>query len=278
MLKVSGGLTNKKTFKAHLDFLIKDKMSFTLKLSNYTSEIICQEMPYMSIKQFSSEMPKITYLAHNKIKKDLLMWSANEMPLINKHNCTYYDISANAKNIKSDKATNFDLSSAYVTLLYTNYFISKETFEFCLKLPKKIRLVCVGMLASNKDIITYQDGKPIIYDKITNPLENYFYWCLDKTSIVMRDIATLLERDFIFSWVDSVYYLPSLTNDFIIENYINSVNLKGKFTPLKNLRINKKDDLIKISFFDTKKEKPMNFNIPLNNNFKKDILYSYGLL
>lgn len=277
MTKTKKSLSNKKTFKTHLDFLIKEKMDFTLKLSNYTSEINCQAMPYFNIRHFASEMPKITYLAHSRIKKDLLNWSANDIPQIDKYNCVYYDLAQNPEKVKSDYATNFDLTSAYATLLYTNCFIQKSTFEFLAKLPKRVRLIAVGMLASNKDIFSYQDGVPIFHDKITNPLENYFYWCLDKTAEVMRNLKAKLETDFIFTWVDSIYYLPHAANDLIIENEIKLSGLSGKFTPLENLKIVKNDEIIRIDFYDTIKNKPKYFNIPLNSSFKKDILYAYGL-
>lgn len=268
---------SKKDFKTHLNFLIKNKMDFTLKISNYTGEIICQSMPFFNIRYFAHEMPKITYLAYNKIKKDLLTWSANDMPQIDKYNCVYFDISEDFEKITSKVATNFDLSSAYTSILYNNFFISKDTFEFLAKLPKDLRLASVGMLASNKDIFIYQDGKPILSDKIVNPLENYFFYCLDMTSTVMRDLKAKLENDFLFSWVDSVYYLPSAGNDFVVDTVINNANLKGKFTPLESLKIINKSNGYKVTFWDTIKEKEMEFNLPKKNKFKEDILYFYGL-
>lgn len=270
-------LSNKEVFKTHMDWLIKEKMSFTLKLSNYTSEIKCAEMPYFDIKHFASEMPKITYLAHYKIKKDLLTWSANDMPQINKYNCVYYDISHQPEKITSDYATNFDLTSAYISILHNDAFISPETFAFVAKLPKKVRLIAVGMLASNKDIFIYQDGKPVMHDKITNPLENYFYYCLDKTAQIMRDCRNKIEQDFIFSWVDSIYYVPKLANDYVIGQVVANAGLTGKFTELENLRISRIDELILIDFYDTRKNKAIHFDVPLKNNFKQDILFAYGL-
>lgn len=234
-------------------------------------------MPYFNIRHFASEMPKITYLANHKIKHDLLKWSANEMPQINKYNCVYYDVSLQPEKIKSDYATFFDLSSAYATLLHNYHFISPETFAFLLTLPKKCRLIAVGMLASNKDIFIYQNGVPVFEDKIVSPLENYFYWCVDKTASIMRDLRAIVDNDFIYSWVDAIYYLPNKANDLAIELYLNNTQLKGKFTPLENLKIMRIDDNIDINFYDTVKNKPKHFNFPVNNTFKKDILYAYGL-
>lgn len=261
--KAKRSLNDSEGCKSKIDWLIKYKIDFKLKMSNYTTEIICPSIPYMNIKFLKKPQGVKAFLAYNKIKTDLITWTANEMPDIKKENCTYYDFSRKLKTVTGRDFTNMDLTAAYATILYNNLFIQKSTFEYIMKLPKMDRLVCVGMLASKKDLFTYQNGVAITHEEIINPLENYFYYCVDYTANLMRDIAVRLENDFIFSWVDSVYYRSSPANDFLVSNELEKAELKGKFQECTYLKIDETVKHFKISFFD-EKLKPKNFTIPKN--------------
>jgi hypothetical protein len=222
---------NKKVFKSHVDFLVKNGLSFQLKLSNYTNEIICHENGFFNLKHFYSEYNPICFVAFQKIKKDILK-SGKPKPEINKYNCTYFDLTENIVFNTFDLKNhyNMDLKSAYISILYRDGFITKETFDFVCRLPKKDRLVCVGMLASHKDIFIFTNGKLSHKDEKVNEMENYFFYCVDKTANVMRSIRAKLENDFIFSWVDSVYFFDNDlgVNAYFINNILNDFNLIGK--------------------------------------------------
>lgn len=261
-----------------VDFLIKNKMDFKLILSNYTTEIICPSIPHFNIKYLQNNQPNISFIAYQKIKTDLLTWSANEMPNIDKRACTYFDFSGKIKPRKNSVCSNLDLSSAYATILYNDCFIKKETYDFIMKLPKKQRLVCVGMLASHKDEFIYQQGKPIIRNEIINPMENYFYYCVDRTASIMHKLAEILEDDFIFTWVDSIYYNSSIGNDYLLSSYLEKNNIIFKIQELMYLNISKDTELIKINFFDAKKNYKT-FKIPCERVFlKNEILRHYNLI
>ena len=261
-----------------INYLIKNKLDFKLILSNYTTEIVCPSIPFFNIKFMQNNQPPISFIAYQKIKKDLMTWTANEMPNINKNECTYFAYNKKIKPRTGSEATNLDLSSAYATILFNDFFISEETYKFISRLDKKQRLVCVGMLASHKDIYTYQQGRPILQEEIINPLENYFYYCVDRTAEIMNELIKMLENDFIFTWVDSVYYDKSIGNDYLLSSYLDSINIKYKIQDLMYLNIEKKPALIKLDFFDAKNKKKA-FNIPTEQTYlKTEILRYYNLI
>lgn len=278
--KVKKCLNNAVDCKNKVNYLIKNKLDFTIKMSNYTTEIICPALPFFNIKYLQKPQSNISFIAYQKIKRDLLTWSANEMPIIEKSNCTYFDMSKKIHKIKDKRACkNLDLTSAYANVLFNDFFICQETFDFINKLRKKDRLVCVGMLASNKDTFIYQNGKPIVHNQETNPLEGYFYYCVNKTASIMRELSEFLSDDFIFTWVDGIYYNdPTDANDFHLANILNAQNVPFKIEVCDFLEIEQKRSKTQITFFD-KNRKYKVFNIPnLNIPLKKDLLKYYNLI
>lgn len=282
-------LNNFKDSQNKINFLVKNKLDFKMILSNYTTEIICPEIPYFNIKYLQKAQSNYVFFAYQRIKKDLLTWSANEMPIINKKHITYFDYNAKIKNTKDSSAKNLDLTAAYATILKNDFFISEETFNIIMKLRKIERLAAVGMLAGRKDIFTYQGGKVIMHEEIISPLENYFYYCVDKTAEIMKYLSAILGKDYIFTWVDSVYYNDKTgVNDFYLSNYLKEQNLNFKIQDLRYLNINKQEEKIKISFFDEKAvklhlqglpNKPKTFTLPTQQkSLKKEILQFYNLI
>ena len=239
---------NVRDAKREIEFLKNKGLDFTLITSNYTTEIICNEVPFFNTKYLAKTQDIKSFVAFNKIKKDLKTWSANEMPEIEKSNCHFFNYNKHHKPIKSNYIYNIDLSSAYAIILFNDCFISKETLDYMLKLKKSSRLACVGMLAAQKDIFTFENGKVVLHEKKISETEGYFYYCVNRTYDIMEEICKRIGNDSIFTWVDSVYYHDdeNQVNKFIIENYLNSENLKFKFQQLAYPKIEDFDNYKKI--------------------------------
>jgi hypothetical protein len=266
--------------RSKIDFLIKRKVDFKLKLSNYTTEIICPEIPFFNINYLKKPQNNAVFSAAHKIKHDLTIWTANEMPELKKQDCKYFDMSARVKKITSTQCTNIDLTAAYITILFNDFFISEETFNFVMRLPKLDRLAAVGMLASHKQIFTYQNGIPIIFEEITNPLENYFYYCVNRTAEIMDKVKLKLENDFIFTWVDSIYFIDNdnKVNEWLVSEMIKDEGLKFKVKTCDFLQIKEHENFVNITFYDPDRDLKT-FNIPTREiNFKKKILQYYNLV
>lgn len=277
-MKIKKTINETKDFFIKTNFLIRNKVNFKTILTNYTAELQCEEIPFFNIKFLKKNQNKLAFIAFKKIEKDLKTWTANEPPIINKNECTYFSFDKNFKSQLINEATNLDLKSAYATILFNNCFISLETFNFISKLNKIDRLTCIGMLASRKDIFTYQDGRPIMHEEKTNPLEPYFYYCVNQTACIMDELRKKLEKDFIFTWVDSVYYRKSIANDYLLTNYLNENCLNFRIESIRYFQSQRDENKIKINFIDTK-NKIKTFNLPLQTfSLKKEILQAYNLI
>lgn len=273
-------LNNFKEADRNIRYLINNKFSFTLKLSNFTTQIICEEAPFFNKTYLQQARGIKVFIAYKKILKDLREFTANEPPIIEKGDIDFYSFNKDIKPVKPAYCRNIDLKSAYATILFNDGFISENTYEYIQKLPKIDRLACIGMMASRKEIFTYTDGINTGYTEEINEMQDYFYHCVKRTQSIMANLAEKLERDFIFSWVDSVYYYDDSAgvNDFLCTQYLNRENFKYHLKDCIYLNIQKKKELINISFFD-EKQNFKEFNIPtINNNFKRLILQTLNLI
>jgi hypothetical protein len=195
-----------------IDFLEKNKIPYNLTLSNYTTAIECE---YYSRQYLAKKQSLKVFAAFNKVKNDLLNWSANEAPQIEAADLKYFD-----HNLKSSlKFKNIfatDIKSAYATVLKNDYFIQESTFEYINSLKKDERLACVGMLASKKEHFSF-DGEELNYTGTTkSELTPYFYYCIWKTSQIMETVKSQLYdngkpylegqiNSCLFYWVDCLY-------------------------------------------------------------------------
>lgn len=101
-----------------------------------------------------------------------------------------------------------DISRAYwYTGLFEN-FISKELFDEGLKkkYSKKARLIAMGQFAT-QPIVSDFDGKK--YKAIPQDAPDtagIFYRCAEVVNALMSTIRAVLGRDYIFYWVDCIYF------------------------------------------------------------------------
>jgi hypothetical protein len=172
----------------------------TYFISNYTTVI---ETPSKTLKFNDRMLSNRAFAGYQKIKKDLAEYTANEMPVIDKYSLEYFNTYID-KDIFERQAYLVDIKSAYATILLNDGFICKETFDYINSLPKKDRLACVGMLASQKNVFYFQGRELLQTGKIINPLENYFWYCVKRTSEIMNNIRT--ETSPLFFWVDGIYF------------------------------------------------------------------------
>jgi hypothetical protein len=171
-----------------------------MKVSTYTTTI---ETPSSIYKWNDNNMSQKAFIGYQLIKKDLKEYTANEMPDINRNNLEFFNTYIEG-NIYENTAFCIDIKSAYATILFIDGFISERTFAYISSLPKKARLACVGMLASRHDLFYFEGENLISHDKVVNPLENYFWYCVQRTSEIMQKIVN--ETRALFYWVDGIYF------------------------------------------------------------------------
>lgn len=241
-----------------------------MQISNYTTKISSENHNVTFIKSMQSNR---VFAAAAYLKNDLKGLPVPDIDM--KKNC-YYDTQFKGEGFYSDTAFNIDIKNAYANILFNDGFISGKTFKYLCKLHKQERLTAVGMLASRKMIFCHaSNGKIYSFDEIVNPLSNFFFYCVQKTENIIHDIKNkILKESFLFSWVDSVYYLnDNIAYKNIVQEYLrDEYNLKSSFKRLSEFDVKTKNNSYRISFKETEDDLYKNFNIPFPEmNFKKEI-------
>lgn len=125
---------------------------------------------------------------------------------INYSQIAYFKNAAAGEAIDFPAVFQVDLSGAYISSAEVGGYISKDFAEKLRKLPKNIRLVLMGSLATNKIVETWQGDKCL---KIEEKGDEFFIsvWkniCYNIAEI-MQEAANIFPG-FIFYWVDGIYF------------------------------------------------------------------------
>lgn len=268
-------LQNPKSAKAHIDFLRHANRAYSLKISNYTLEIVSD---LFNIQYLHSMRSNRCFAAYAKVKSNV---SNFEIPKVRKHELEYFMHNFN-DNYFSPHVVCIDVRSAYATVLYNDGYISEDTFAYLSKIDKMDRLAAVGMLASKKNCFEYDEQNNLVqYWKEVSELENFFYHCVKRVGDIMNDLKKIAGADYLFTWVDGIYLKPNDEYLYTIAPYLEEAGFKFSVDICYqfNVRI-AGAGRIKLSFWkdDKTKEgyeicKQKNFNIPPQPSmFANDII------
>lgn len=256
--------------KKEIDFLIKMKFDFSVLLSNYTTTIKSPAFNKMyMLKRGSQKM----FIAYKMILRDIKEKNI-PAPKIDRSRCRYFSHRKGLESGKFNKVVNIDLKSAYATILFNEGIISQKTFDYLQTLPKEDRLAAVGMLAKTKTEFVYKAGEltehPLRHREET---EGFFFYAVNRTRGIMENIENLLNNDFIFSWVDGIYFSDESKAGPILE-YLKEININYSLQYCTNFEIIEKKELYFINFVDEKgRKKP--FNVPKTPPSLKTIILQY---
>lgn len=176
---------------------------------------------------------KQVFAAFSKIKSNV---KNKSIPNIQRDDLVYYQ--HNFKRSSFNKAvTNIDLSCAYATVLFNDGLITKETYTYLMRLPKQSRLVSVGMLASRKKSFFYKQGDIVAYDEKVSELSPFFYLAVKRTFEIMTNLKRICGKNYLFTWVDGIYFLPDGKVQQECEEYLQSVNFGYKSEQLENFLV-----------------------------------------
>jgi len=252
-------------FLKDLDQLIKNKRNFTFKASTYSREILTDN----GLKIFYAD-DKINMSVFNvakKLKEELK--PCLQSFEVNKQNLFYF-LSNQKYNFKETKTVYFDIKSAYLSVLYNSGLISDEIFNKISELPKKERLVCLGLLAYEPQFFEYENGKlkPSESRRIKNEFSNVFFWCVKEVSRIMTLCVQKLESDFGFFWVDGIFFKDTQENREAISEIfrIENVNFTVEETDITEIEEKENGISMKISY----KDKEKNFFLPDNRKSKDE--------
>jgi hypothetical protein len=240
----------------------ENEKDFTLKRTGYTVTLDSKRVKYLITTSLGGNE---LFKAANKIKKDVKN-SNFIIDIAPKNTIFYYSVykSLQAGTTIYDKVYNIDITSAYATVLLNNNVITQETYNYLRTISKANRLKAVGMLATQTAVYEFINGKAINFKIKTIPDQrNIFLFCCYEIGRIMEEISLAIGKDFIFYWVDGIYFKDE-KNTEIIENILNNYNYKHTFEQLNNFEIINKTNYIDINF--DRKEKRKQFCVPKNDH------------
>jgi hypothetical protein len=255
---------DEKSVKKITDFLTGIKADFNISISNYTTKIETAKKNFYFVKTLQSNR---TFAAATMIKKDL---QGKAIPVIDSNNNLYYSCMKTG-DFYSDKIHNVDINNCYANILKNNGLITQKTFDYLNTLKKPERLAAIGSIASKKSVYTYVDGKIIKEEEINNPNANFFYFCVQETNRIISEVRhNVLFDEFVFYWVDGIYFLNEFSGA-VVQNYLKSkYNLESKKKELTDFNLVRMDDFNDITFLEDGKRKK--FCVPADvPKYKKQI-------
>ncbi len=204
-IKNENYLFTQNNWKSYRDYIKSLRLPYLIERSNYTLKMTCNNI---NISFLETQQPNIVFAAYNKIKSNIVSRKL-EPPDIEIDEIAYFNFNIPDKLLNEPFPViyNVDIKSAYSSILEREEIILPDTAALIKRIPKLNRLVSVGMLASKKNIETYSEtGDLIDFWTNKNPLANFFFLCVKKTGDIISSCEKEIGKDFIFSWVDGIYF------------------------------------------------------------------------
>ena len=175
----------------------------------------------------------------------------------------YADEIVNEKQI-----ANIDLNSAYLQTLFNLKWIDESLFIQINALDKVDRLKIVGMLASEKICYKLEKGVMKFQEIISNDLGRYvFFYVSEVVGKCLIDCKNEIESDFLFFWVDGIYFKDTKENREKICNVMDMYNYRYKIEICSDLIITEN----KLMTFINEKGQQKKYTLPRSINGKKKI-------
>lgn len=234
--------------------LLDSGESFTVECTKNFYNIKHKESSY---KFFSGSKPNFSvFNISRKLKKEL---TEKNREVTNLNIEEYFRSNQEFDFDINDEFYCIDIKQAYVTIMKNRNLISKNMFDDICSLKKPDRLKVLGMLARRKTKYTYANGVMVesVLDKL--PTEKYFFWCVEQTYLLMSDIARKIGSDFVFFWVDCVFFVGRKNINYVIDR-LKSERLGFTLERLIPTGISESKSHYTFSFL--KKGKKKDYNVP----------------
>lgn len=184
----------------------------------------------------SSSIPRTQLWFISKVKKHIMSKKIKK-DKTSKSSVSYFEYSNFKKSKEFKKVFEVDISNAYWRTAYNLGFISESIYHEGNTLDKVTRLAALGALARNPTKVNF-DGKR---EKITEnkpDKKTSFIWfqIAKKIGDIMKEARILLGSDFIFFWVDGIYFKKEKNIKFV-QSLIDFYNYQSKVKKIKKIKI-----------------------------------------
>jgi len=198
------------------DRLKKKKIAFQIESTLRTKMVKFETEKAKHVYIFSDEIVSYKDMhllreVKQEVKKQTQNVNVGELD----ENVTYFDFHSTVKDLHIDSGTIYDLkdvcevdiTKAYYYTARKLGYISDDFFKKCLALPKPKRLRLIGSIATKKKIEVYEGGRLVeYYSKTDEKLRQCWFNIIRYTDNVMKEVKNALDDDFIFYWVDGIYF------------------------------------------------------------------------
>jgi hypothetical protein len=270
MAQIKYFITNK-TEEEFIDQLIIKKANFTVKSTNYTTEVIQNGISYLfsASKNTNFRLFGTYQTLKAQVKK---INTPSYEGLISYFRLNLNNILNSNSSIIIDEVINIDITAAYATTLLNKKYIDKKLFDKIMLLPKLERMAVVGMLATKKHIFDFEKGEQINCSVETDAQKrNIFFEASHSVNEIMEYCANIAKEDFLFFWVDGIY-LKTDKYKKEIQEYISSQQYQYRTETLKNFTAHITENKTIFVTYE-KGEKKKEFNLPVSN--KQNILKKF---
>ena len=221
----------------------------------FTSTSASVEVSGEKIWYINSESSLRAIKIHNRIKKEI-----GDLHADIEQKADFFDFSGINKAPKN--CYSVDINSAYLTVLKNEGLIKTDTFKQIIKqtsskATKIDRLKAVGMFATCKIEMNFEEGKPEQVKLIENP-QNWVFWlCCQKTTEAMKIIRENMPGDYLAYWVDGIFVKD---NPYKAQEILKNLGFNSKIEKITELKKNKKsltykkDGIKKILFLPKKND------------------------
>lgn len=220
----------------NIDILNKLGVEFEVQHGTYTTTIVTEEG---KARYMMNEYNNRVFRCASMIKSDVLKSENAQEIMASKYLKNNFALSDNKNSYKARQVLNIDISSAYATCLYRNELITDKTYKVLKSLPKTERLPCVGMLATSHTKFQYSNGECYNVDVFRSPTAPVFFYLIDEINYIMQQIQFLLGEDFIFYWVDGVFFNYNTPPEKVqaIEEFLTESGYDYKYENVQDFKI-----------------------------------------
>jgi hypothetical protein len=220
---------------------IKLGLPFTVSLSNFTAKIDTPFEKYSFIKKGRGNN---FFAAYNKIVKNIKPFKKSvDIDFIK-----YYNTGFIRDKMYFNKIYQVDITNCYPSILYNEELIDIETYNYIQTLDKKDKLAAIGMMAKRHNVFNFDNGKIISFKVESSNYSDYFFYCVQRTFEIINETKQIINEDYLFSWVDAIYF-SSFDNISKIQNYLKrNFNLKSKVLELNNFSVELKKDFFHVRY------------------------------
>lgn len=255
------------SFNSMVDLLKENEENFKLYVSKNSQKIHRQLDDGEIMKSFFTDNklnPKVFHIS-NKIKKaHHEFWDKQKEDFTEKDRFWIKYYNYNKLNTGCIKRFYYvDLSSAYITALRNKGLIQLDLFNSINTLPKKERLIALGMLAYEPYEMSYEKGKLIQIQRIRNEYSKTFYLACRELQLIMESIIKKIDSNYLWYWVDGIFF-ENFSDYYLIRDILESNKFKFRFGSCFDLNIINNSNHYNLQFEQTDKGsiETKEYNIP----------------